>query len=222
MLEKQAEPLCLSIKQTLAENWEIRNKSVLGLLTLITQYENASPTTIQEAFSANFFRMLKEPLKDLVSDLRSIQIRDTCLFLVKLAEVTKDNINMKAMLREVFSFILDGIKVPNRVMSGYVDTAIISMIKHTTFKTCLPSLITEIKNSKAKLVREHCLVSNFSYLIHSLLLLLSSFCRSFFSGIDEWMTPVSASLLSLVMCLYHRNISMRFSFIGKSMKKMQI
>ena len=159
MLEKQAEPLCNSIKQTLAENWEIRNKSVLGLLTLITQYENASPTVIQEAFSANFFRMLKEPLKDLISDLRSIQIRDTCLFLVKLAEVTKDNINMKAMLREIFSFILDGIKVPNRVMSGYVDTAIISMIKHTTFKTCLPSLITEIKNSKAKLVREHCLVS---------------------------------------------------------------
>ena len=78
-------------------------------------------------------------------------------FLVKLSEATKDI--MRPFLREVFPFILDGVKVPNRVISGYVDSAIISLIKNSTFKSFIPILIQEVKESKSKLVREHCLVS---------------------------------------------------------------
>ena len=165
-LERQTEALCQQIKSTNAEFWEVRNKAVLGLLALISQYDHAPAATVHESFSPTFFRLLKEPLKDMISDLRSQQVRDVCQFLVKLTEIAKDNAHLKAMLREVFTFILDGIKVPNRVMSGFVDNAIIAMIKHTTFKTCLPSLIAEIKTSKAKLVREHCLEYLNEILIH--------------------------------------------------------
>lgn len=66
---------------------------------------------------------------------------------------------MKFLLRETFCFILDGVKVPNRVMSGYVDNAILTLIKNATFKSCIPSLVSEIRDSKAKMVRERCLVS---------------------------------------------------------------
>lgn len=65
--------------------------------------------------------------------------------------------HLKHLLREIFPSILDGIKVPNRVMSGFVDTLIIGVIKHTTFKMCFPILITEVKENKAKFVRERCL-----------------------------------------------------------------
>jgi hypothetical protein len=61
-------------------------------------------------------------------------------------------------MRDMFGSILDGIKVPNKVMSGYVDECIIQLIKRATFKSCVPVLVQEIKDNKAKQVRERCLV----------------------------------------------------------------
>lgn len=151
------EVLCNQILRTDSEYWEIRNKAVLGLTSLTLQYEGADAAKIQEIFNPNVFRMLKDPVKAVISDLRSQQIRDICIFLIKVSEITKDH--MKSFLREAFNFILDGVKVPNRVMSGFVDHAILTMIKNTTFKSCIPSLLSEIQYSKAKLVREKCLVS---------------------------------------------------------------
>lgn len=65
---------------------------------------------------------------------------------------------MKMLLRDIFTNILDGVKVPNKVMSGYVDECILEMIKHSTFKSAIPSIVNEIVNSKAKNLRERCLV----------------------------------------------------------------
>lgn len=66
---------------------------------------------------------------------------------------------MKPFLRDSFTHILEGIKVPNKVMSGYVDECIQSMIRYCTFKTGIPVITMEIKESKAKMVREKCMVS---------------------------------------------------------------
>jgi hypothetical protein len=158
LIDGKVEVFCNQILKTDSEFWEIRNKAVLGLTSLISSYEGADSNKIQEVFNSNVFRLLKDPVKDIVSDLRSQQIRDICLFLIKFSEVAKDH--MKIFLRETFNSILEGVKVPNRVMSGYVDHAILTMIKNTTFKTCIPHLIFEIRDSKAKLVRERCLVSS--------------------------------------------------------------
>ena len=64
---------------------------------------------------------------------------------------------MRHLLRDVFPNILDGVKVSNKVMSGYVDDCIITLIRNATFKTAIPLLISEYQNSKAKLYRERCL-----------------------------------------------------------------
>ena len=65
---------------------------------------------------------------------------------------------MKPFLRDAFAHILEGIKVPNKVMSGYVDECILSIIRYTVFKTGIITIATEVKENKAKVVREKCLV----------------------------------------------------------------
>lgn len=152
-LESRIEKECLLIMKTDAEYWEIRNKAILTLLSILNSFQSKSEA--QDAFSMNTFRMLKDPIKSLLVDLRSQQVRDVCIFITKLSEVLGNH--MKHLLREIFTTLLDGTKIPNRVMSGYIDNCIMSIIKTSTFKTCLPTLLHEIKDNKAKFVRERCL-----------------------------------------------------------------
>ncbi len=154
-LEGKIEKECQVILRTDSEEWDKRNKAMLNLTAIIAKYETATYQVIVDQFTTGVFRLLKDPVKSMISDLRSQQVRDTCLFLMKLAEITKDL--MKYLLREIFQTVLDGIKVPNKVMSGFVDNCIIHIIKHTTFKSGLPILINELKENKAKFVRERCL-----------------------------------------------------------------
>lgn len=92
-----------------------------------------------------------------IADLRSQQVRDVCTLLIYLGKVAGER--MKPFLRDAFVHILEGVKVPNKVMSGYVDDCIQNLIRYCTFKTGIPLLVMEIKDSKAKLVREKCLVN---------------------------------------------------------------
>jgi hypothetical protein len=152
--ENKIEKQCNIITKTNREFWETSNKAMLELTCIIEEYEDASINVINDIFNHNVFSMLQDPIKHLLCDLRSQQVRDTCLFLNKLAEITKDH--MKFLLREIFSSLLDGIKNPNKVMSSFVDATIIHIIKHSTWKPALTMLINEIKDNKAKRVREHC------------------------------------------------------------------
>jgi len=153
--EADVEKQCNLILKTDPEFWEIRNKAVLALTELVGKHERHP--NVQDILGMSVFRLLKEPMKNMMADLRSQQVRDTCAFLSRLSQVTGDH--MRHFLRDSFPFILDGVKVPNKVMSGFVDECIISMIKNTTFKTGIHTLLMEIKESKAKVVRERCLVS---------------------------------------------------------------
>jgi len=69
-------------------------------------------------------------------------------------------------MRECFPFFLDGIKIQNKVMSGYVDDCILYVIQNSVFKHAIPLLIAEIKDNKAKLVRERCFEYLNEILIH--------------------------------------------------------
>jgi hypothetical protein len=138
-----------------AENWDSRNKAVLQITDIVRSYEGQPTSVITEMFSASVFRLLKEPVKTLISDLRSQQVRDVCTLLVVLAKVTGER--MKPFLRDSFVHILEAVKVPNKVMSGYVDDCIQNMIRYCTFKSCIPLILMEIKDNKAKIVREKCL-----------------------------------------------------------------
>lgn len=91
-----------------------------------------------------------------ITDLRSQQVRDVCVFLSTLSAVIGDRI--RPLMRDVFSNILDGSKVSNKVMSGYVDECIITLIRNAIFKTAIPTLLLVVRDNKAKMVRERCLV----------------------------------------------------------------
>ena len=77
---------------------------------------------------------------------------------------------MRPFLRETFESIFLAVKVPNKVMSGYVDECIISLIRHTTFKSAISLIVADIKDSRSKGVREHCMVGG-SYMCHVSVLL---------------------------------------------------
>jgi len=121
----------------------------------VAECEGLPAAEINTYFSPNIFRILREPVKSMICDLRSQQVRDTCFFLSKLSSVCGDHI--KGYLREIFGSILDALKVPNKVMSGFVDDCINNMIRNATFKMCIPMIVAEIKESKAKHVRERCI-----------------------------------------------------------------
>ncbi len=93
----------------------------------------------------------------MILDLRSQQVRDTCLLLENLSLTCKDH--LRILLREVLATILDALKVPNKVMSGYVHSCVLHIIKNTTFKGGISVILNDIKENKSKVVREYCLVS---------------------------------------------------------------
>ena len=143
-IEKEVEKFCKVIlhKSSSEQNdirrndefWEQRNKAIKDLMSTVTDFgeENAS------CLNASVLRLLKNPLKSLILDQRSQQIRDTCAFLTVLAKKTGDN--MKGLLREIFSTMLEAMKQPNKVVSGYIDDCIISLIRSITFKNCITGI----------------------------------------------------------------------------------
>lgn len=163
-LESKVEHQCNIILKTESEFWETRNKSMVAMINLISTYEGMDHAFVVDHFSPNFYRLLKEPLKSMLLDLRSQQVRDTTAFLVKLSEIVKDG--MRPFMRDFFPILIDALKVPNKVMSGYVDDCILSLIKQITFKSCIPLLIAELKDSKSKTLREHCIEYINEALIH--------------------------------------------------------
>lgn len=92
-------------------------------------------------------------------DLRSQQVRDTCIFLTKLSEILEEDNSMKLFLRDVFETIFLALKATNKVMSGYVDECIFSLIRNTSFKSGLQTILNEYRDSKAKSARERCMVA---------------------------------------------------------------
>jgi len=145
-LEKRVEACCGTILQFVPEFWEDRNRAMLELTVAVGEYEGAGVAEVQEVFTTQLFRTMREPIRSMVSDLRSLQIRDTCLFLIKLSLVCRDHVRL--FLREVFPALLVALKVPNKVMSAYVDDCIRQMIGNANFRVCLPMLVADIRESK--------------------------------------------------------------------------
>ena len=96
---------------------------------------------IIDPFEATFFFISRQQ----ISDLRSQQVRDACQLLVKLSEIYSDG--MKHFLREIFAYVIEGIKVPNKVMSGYVDDCIRLMIENCCFKSAVIFVVKRKRSS---------------------------------------------------------------------------
>jgi hypothetical protein len=152
--EREVSKECAILVRKDAEEWEAKNKAISQLTRMVRKYENMELERIQEIFGMNIFRVLKEPIKQMMSDLRSQQVRDTCTFLSTMSMVLGDH--MRHFLRDTFPSVLDGVKQTNKVMGSYVDECIVTMIRYTTFKTSIPFIIEQIQSSKSKQYRERC------------------------------------------------------------------
>ena len=65
-IESKVESLANTILKTDAESWEIRNKAFLQLTDLVSRFKDEPDEIINEHLTANIFRMLKEPVKNMV------------------------------------------------------------------------------------------------------------------------------------------------------------
>lgn len=65
-IESKVEALANTILKTDAESWEIRNKAILQLGDIVMSFKDESDEVINEYFTANVFRTLKEPVKNMV------------------------------------------------------------------------------------------------------------------------------------------------------------
>ena len=71
-----------------ADEWEAKNRAA-PTDTDGMKYQDCEVEKIQEVFGMSV--MLKEPIKQMMSDLRSQQVRDTCTFLSTMSVVLGDH-----------------------------------------------------------------------------------------------------------------------------------
>ena len=83
--------------------WESRNKSIIELTNLFKQQQDFLKTNVNDILNSSILRNLVGPIKSLMSDLRSQQIRDTCLFLSNLSSILGDH--SKSFLSIFTSFL---------------------------------------------------------------------------------------------------------------------
>ena len=154
-LETQGETFHGVILGKTAEYWEEKNEAMIKLTKSVREV-NLDTLSIEQQFTAKFFSFLKDPVKLMISDLRSQQVKEVCNLLTAIVEVTKEHV--RTFLREIFVVVLDAIKVPHKLMSGYVDDFILVAIRNGSFKFMLAPINTEITENKSAKVRERCLV----------------------------------------------------------------
>ena len=66
-IEAKVDSLCAIILKTDAEDWEIRNKAMLQLTDVVNAFKDSTAQEITDAFTANVFRTMKDPIKNMVS-----------------------------------------------------------------------------------------------------------------------------------------------------------
>ena len=69
-IDGKVESLCATILNTDTESWEIRNKAMLTLTEIVSSYGDEEQHVLDEIFTASVFRLLKEPVKNMVSTRR--------------------------------------------------------------------------------------------------------------------------------------------------------
>ena len=153
--DARIEQLCSVIVKKAAENWDERNRAMNEMTAYIHGLSQEPSERKEEVFNTATLKLMVEPIKSFLADPRSQQVRDVCFFLSQLSETAHDL--MAFLLRDVFAFILDGIKNTNKLMASFVNDCIVIIIKNVTYKGSITLLLNEIRTNKAKFVREKCM-----------------------------------------------------------------
>ena len=155
-LESQAESCAGIVLSKSAEFWEEKNEAMIKLTKSIKEYTDESNEVLNTQFTPQFFKFLVEPLRAMIADLRSQQVKEACNLITAISEASKDR--MKVLLREIYVTLFDAIKVPHKLTVGHVDDTILSILRIGTFRFFIPHLVQEIGEHKSSKVRERFLV----------------------------------------------------------------
>ena len=91
-LEAQSEHFAAAITGRAPEFWEEKHEAMMKLTKSVREYMGVDADIINEKFTTTFYKNLKEPLRVMISDLRSQQVREAANLLTALVEVSKDHI----------------------------------------------------------------------------------------------------------------------------------
>lgn len=121
---------------------------------------------------------------------------------VQLFSVHTEEI-FKPLAKKLFPVLLDVIGCGNKVISGYVNDACETLLKHTHIKTGIPKLCNTIRTSRSKLLKERCA----SYLFTALKLWdtseLDRFERHIESALKSGMSDASAETRATTRNCFH-------------------
>jgi len=146
-MEAQLEVLSYQIL-TSNENWEQRLDALLKMNDFFQNCNN------KDVFTADVWRVLKNPLQNVLKDLRSSLVREGCKTLETLAMVARDE--MRPLMREMLPTMIEILGSGNKVIQGFMDERLSKIIRYTKFKQCINEFSDHIKNSRSKLLRECC------------------------------------------------------------------
>jgi len=136
---------------TNTSNWNKRNDALLAMQELFESVEGEANPQI---FTADFFKKIKIPLMESLSDLRSQLVREGCNTIVVLAKVGGDL--TRPLFRELLPHMIDIVGSGNKVIMANVDQSIVAIIQHMRNRQVIPYIVDQLKQSKSKELREAC------------------------------------------------------------------
>jgi len=148
-MEAQLEVLSNQIL-TNSEDWEQRLDALVKMQELISNCNDL------KVFTPNVWRILKPPLQHTLKDLRSSLVREGCKTLESLVIVVGDE--MRPLIRDILPTLIEILGSGNKVIQGFMDECISSIIRHSKFKQHINEFIDQVKNSRSKSLRENCMV----------------------------------------------------------------
>ena len=142
--------------QRYPDDWEKRDESVLALHDAVQAAIDGAATTPLPSLDdwREMGRILREPFKKLVADLRSELVRDACACLDAMASCAGDS--LRQLLRDILPAMVGVLATGNKVIRGYMAECIDSVLRQVRYRGAVPLVRDIILTSRSKQQRESC------------------------------------------------------------------
>uniref|UniRef100_A0A7R9UDW2 CAP-Gly domain-containing protein n=1 Tax=Pinguiococcus pyrenoidosus TaxID=172671 RepID=A0A7R9UDW2_9STRA len=146
---------CEDVAQEILSNedeWEKRDAAVLRLSEAFQGAEDVAEASADDLKS--LWRVLKEPLKCVVTDLRSELVRDACAALEVLAAVTRDG--FRPLLRDLMTHLVQNLANGNKLIARHSDESLQVLLHECRWRGAIQLLSEKLIQSRSKPQRESC------------------------------------------------------------------
>eukprot|EP00753_Platysulcus_tardus_P017957 PLAT6649.1.p1 GENE.PLAT6649.1~~PLAT6649.1.p1 ORF type:complete len:609 (-),score=252.90 PLAT6649.1:75-1778(-) len=107
-----------------------------------------------EDFSTDAARLLIPLLESQLTDLRSALVREACKALEAVSMAVGDG--ARPLVKALLPSLIDVAACANKVISGYADDCVRSLLQNTHVRRAIPRIVKLIRSSKSKGVRNNC------------------------------------------------------------------